>query len=147
MKIRDMTITAIVGVTFFILGLVLIGDGLLQQQYGVSEPPEFKEVNDLSGSLETLQSDMETDTFTQEADVGQMDEDESSLSDMGFWAYTRKSLKSLGKAVKLNNPMQSASMEILNYLKVHPLIIAAIIMVLIVSLAFSLISWWKNRVP
>lgn len=145
MKIRDFVIYTILIVVTFSLGLVLVGEGVLQQKFGVDTPPTFSKVSKLQSTINGS-ADNFGDSVLSPTEQGQIDQN-FDLNDNSFWTYTKRSIDSLWESISIIDGSKSAVTEILYYLKVNPIISATIIILIVFSIGFALITWWKGKVP
>lgn len=145
MKIETFVKGSIVISIIFILGLVVVGSGILQQEYGVSNGPNFNNITQYQKESYTLQSGLENESMKQVADPGQADED--NTNDIVWWTYTKKSLKAVDQSIRSADSSKGAINEILTYLQVNPMIIGGIITFIVLSFVFALITWWKGKRP
>lgn len=144
MKIETFVKGSLVTVIFFVLGLTLMGEGILQQNFGVTPPPSFGNVTAYQTDIAELQSDLEGETLDRSDDPGQMDRDEDT-TDVSWYTYTRRSLKAVEYAIKSPDASRGGITQVLSYLGVNPLIIGGIISLIILSFVFALVAWWKSR--
>jgi len=144
MKIETFIKGSVVVVVMFILGLTLLGEGILQQKYSVTDPPTFGNVTNYQDDLTGLQTNLEEETLARSEDPGQMDRDEDT-TDVSWYTYTRRSLKAVEFAIQGPDSSRGAISEVLSYLHVNSMIIGGILTVIVLSFVFALVAWWKNR--
>jgi len=70
MKIETFIKGSVVVVVMFILGLTLLGEGILQQKYSVTDPPTFGNVTNYQDDLTGLQTNLEEETLARSEDPG-----------------------------------------------------------------------------
>lgn len=144
MKIETFVKGVLVIMAMFTLGLVLVGDSILQQKYSVSNAPQFATVDALQQDMQDVQSKIENETLQRSDDTGQGDID---LGDDSWSTYTRRSLKATTQTFSTAVKSRSSIASVLTYLRVNPMIIVFIASFIIVSIGFALVTWWKNRRP
>ena len=145
MKVETFVKGSLVAVIFFIAGLTILGDSLLQQKFGVDDAPidQFSHVYSYKNNLTELEGKMSEGTL-EAADSAEVDESQNT-GDFVWWTYTTSALKAVKNTVISADKSKGAIEEVGNYLYIHPLIIGGIISCLILSFIFALVAFWKNR--
>jgi len=144
MKIETFVKGSVVVVIFFVLGLTLMGEGILQQKWGVASAPTFSNVSSYDKNIYSIQEEAEEESLAKDTDPAQVDPIQDA-TDISWYAYTIKSLKVVQYTVKAPDSNRGAISEVLSYLYVNPMIIGGIISVMIFSFIFALVAWWKSR--
>ena len=153
MKIETFIISSLVVGVVFILGLMLIGEGINNYGGTVMDSELTSIKNNLTIVFDTTDSnsyfynsskDLETETLEKSSDTGQMDRSDET-TDISYWTYTTRSLRAATKAISTINPTQRSLTSVLDYFGVNPLIITTIITVLVIMAGFAFISWWKGN--
>ena len=144
MKIETFTKISLVVVIFFSLGLLLVGEGILSQQYNVADPPTFNGVSRYNSSILRVAEGMRNETMVKETDPKQQDQDYTTY-DSDFIDYARKSYKATSETIRLASSSEGAINEVLQYLKVNSVIIGGIVSFIAISFAFALLAWWLKR--
>jgi hypothetical protein len=144
MKITTMIITTVIIVAAFSLGLILVGEGILQQKYGVDDAPSFAKVDNLYGKLGNSSDNFEQAVLAA-GEEGQRN-DNPTADDGNFWTYTGRSLSAVWDSLQSVGASKSALSEVAHYLKVNPIITSTIVAVVVLSIGFALVAWWKGRV-
>jgi len=145
MKIETFVKGSLVAVLVFIAGLTILGEGILQQKFGVEDSPldNFSRINSYQDNIKSLEVTMSGETL-ETSEVAEV-EDSSNTGDFIWWTYTTSALRAVKSTVFSVDKSKGAISEIGDYLYVNPIISGGLISFLILSFVFSLISFWKSR--
>jgi len=142
MKIETFTKASYIVIVVFILGLTILGSTTLQNSFNFGNVPTFSNASNMYNNFSGAQSNLEEDFLTTE-NPGQTDE--SSFDESRFWVYQGKALKSTWDVLQPQDDAKGTITEIGNYLKINGAILVAIVGLLILSLTFAVIAFWRNR--
>jgi len=143
MKIETFTKGSVVVVIFFVLGLTLMGEGILQQKFGVDDAPLFGKVTNYQSDLDSIKEDLEGQTLTSN-ESGLVDSEGGTFDEYGY-NYIKRALKAVSLVIKGPDSSRSAITEVLKYLKVNHMIVTGILTILVLSFVLALVAWWKSR--
>lgn len=144
MKIETFTKGAWVAVVIFVLCLTVLGSGMIRDNYDTETVPTFGNVSTLHNGYDVTETSLE-DTLLQTEDPGQTNEDNPDES--RFWVYQGKSLKAVWSVLGSPDDSKGAITEVGSYLNINSGIILSIIVFLVLSLAFAVAAYWRNRRP
>ena len=120
MKIETFVKGIVVVLAVFTCGLILVGDSILQQEYGVSSAPTIEGIQQLDEEVHTMQGKMENESLVRSTRTGQTSLDQDT--DETFWAYPSKALRTVSYTFSVSAKSKTAISGLLHYHKVNPLI-------------------------
>ena len=144
MKIETFVKGSVVVLLFFVLGLTLMGEGILQQEFDATSPPAFGEVSKYNSTINNVTSSLEDNTLSRDTNPDQSESEGGDFIEYS-WLYIGKALKAVSYTVTAADSSQGSITEVLNYLNVNPLITGGILTIIVLSFAFALVAWWKSR--
>jgi len=145
MKLEAFLKTGIIIVAVLACIFLIIGNELWQESYDVTSAPSFLNINKSRDNLQVIRSSYENTTLLKYAKRGEAEEDTGASSDIDFIEYQARSYEGAGKAVSSSGRWFSTIEDLLNYIGVPVLIVGTIIILLIISIGFAFIAFWRGK--
>ena len=150
MKLEGFLKAGIVVVTILSVFFLIYGYSNWTMLYDIDEKNQTftdldTSINTRFTGLSVIEDTYENNTLLRYTKVGEAEEGTTTTEDVNFFEYQARSFKATGDALISSGSWLSGIDTVLNYLKVPNIIIGALTLLLIISLAFALITFWRGR--
>ena len=150
MKIEQFLRAGIVCAAFlFVVIIVIYGNAQWTIDNGtdVTAPNSIKQINNSFSSISVLRSRYENNTLLRYTRAGQSEQDDPTTEDTNFFEYQARSFEATGEALASSGGWFATITAVGNYLMVPPVIFTTGIVLIIIGIAFALITFWRGRKP
>lgn len=153
MKLESFLRTGIIAsVTLFIIVALVYGDSFwyMSTTYNLTPSTTFNSVNSSLKSnyatVSIIKYRYENNTLLRYTRVGQSEQDPTT-DDTSFFEYQARSFEATGQAVANSRDWDGTIVSLGHYLQIPTILTGTAIVLLIISMAFALITFWRGRRP